>query len=182
MITDRKISANRRNAARSTGPRSAEGRARSSRNSLRHGLSAAYSSDRALSPQAERLAVLLADNETDPHRLAHARIAALAQMTVLRVRAARVTLLNKKSVEQTDAAPGLSPLQRLLAILQPEPENSPTGRAGAEWIGVTYSEHLPALIRLDRYERTALARRARALRALNPDASPATTDNYGFDD
>ncbi len=40
MPTDRQIAANRRNARRSTGPRSAAGRKRSSRNSHRHGLAA----------------------------------------------------------------------------------------------------------------------------------------------
>ena len=42
MATKRQIRANRRNARRSTGPKSAAGRAASSANALRHGLSAAH--------------------------------------------------------------------------------------------------------------------------------------------
>jgi hypothetical protein len=38
MISEKQLEANRRNAQRSTGPRSIEGKAKSSRNNLRHGL------------------------------------------------------------------------------------------------------------------------------------------------
>src|SRR5580658_6503355 len=38
MISEKQIEANRRNAQHSTGPRTAEGKAQSSRNNLRHGL------------------------------------------------------------------------------------------------------------------------------------------------
>ncbi|MET4221764.1 uncharacterized protein (UPF0335 family) [Bradyrhizobium sp. LB14.3] len=50
MASDKQIAANRRNAARSTGPRSLPGKARSSRNALRHGLAAVLS---GLSPVSE---------------------------------------------------------------------------------------------------------------------------------
>lgn len=40
MSTDKQITANRRNAAKSTGPRSQSGKSRSNRNALKHGLSA----------------------------------------------------------------------------------------------------------------------------------------------
>jgi hypothetical protein len=39
MATEKQIAANRRNAARSTGPRTPKGKARSRMNALRHGLS-----------------------------------------------------------------------------------------------------------------------------------------------
>lgn len=44
MTSQKKIEANRRNARRSTGPRSAEGKARSRLNAVSHGLSAQLSS------------------------------------------------------------------------------------------------------------------------------------------
>src|SRR5580658_5590675 len=38
MVSEKQLAANRRNAEKSTGPRTAEGKSNSSRNNLRHGL------------------------------------------------------------------------------------------------------------------------------------------------
>ena len=47
MASHRQIEANRRNAAHSTGPKTAPGKARSSRNALRHGLARSSANDPA---------------------------------------------------------------------------------------------------------------------------------------
>ena len=47
MISPRKLAANRANARRSTGPRTREGKRRSSRNALKHGLSVRIAADPA---------------------------------------------------------------------------------------------------------------------------------------
>ena len=56
MTSDRKIKANRDNARASTGPKTAQGRARVVRNALRHGLSLPVSSLPMLCEQVDALA------------------------------------------------------------------------------------------------------------------------------
>jgi len=90
MASDRKIAANRKNALRSTGPRSAAGKTRVSRNAVRHGLSAPIA-DLPVSAEMDRLARKLAGEFATPQRLEQARIAAEAEFEILRVRAHRKT-------------------------------------------------------------------------------------------
>ena len=56
MTTANKIRANRANAQASSGPKTAQGRARASRNALRHGLSIPVTSDPSMSEEVEALA------------------------------------------------------------------------------------------------------------------------------
>jgi hypothetical protein len=93
MATDRQIAANRRNAKKSSGPRSAGGKARSRRNALRHGLSIAsraipaFQKDvmllaRALSPAGEDIAdaaIIAADAEIDMLRIRKWRAALIEE-------------------------------------------------------------------------------------------------------
>jgi hypothetical protein len=83
MASERQIAANRRNAKKSSGPRSVDGKARSRRNALRHGLSItsraipAFRQDvmllaRALSPAGpviEDAALIAAEAEIDLLRI-----------------------------------------------------------------------------------------------------------------
>jgi len=159
MTSDAKIRANRRNAARSTGPRSAAGRARSSLNSRHHGFSTSAAKNHAVSAEAERLARALAEDDSSPQRLAQARVAAEAQLTVLRIRAARVALLSTTA---------LRPGRRAnLQSLQLQAESPAADRDAPERIALTYLRRLPTFAGLAQYERKALARRKRALAALN---------------
>ena len=56
MTSERKIRANRANARASTGPKTAQGRAHSARNALRHALSLSVYSDPLVSEEVETLA------------------------------------------------------------------------------------------------------------------------------
>ena len=59
MTSARQGAANRRNASRSTGPRSSHGKSRSAHNALRHGLSASVLQDPILAPEVARLAAAI---------------------------------------------------------------------------------------------------------------------------
>jgi hypothetical protein len=59
MTTDRKVVSNRKNAQRSTGPRSEKGKRRSRVNALRHGLAIAIGSDPLFDTRIKKLAAAL---------------------------------------------------------------------------------------------------------------------------
>jgi hypothetical protein len=93
MSTDRQIKANRANARASTGPKSATGKARASRNARRHGLSISVHAQPGLSAEVEALVREIAGREATPEVLACARRVAEAQVNVMRVRQTRHQLI-----------------------------------------------------------------------------------------
>jgi hypothetical protein len=90
MTSGRKIAANRKNAKKSTGPRSAAGRATSRHNARRHGLATGIGSDPALRDDIEILAKLLAAGRENIGEFA--REAAEAQLDLMRIRRIRAGL------------------------------------------------------------------------------------------
>lgn len=110
MSSDRQIAANRANARRSTGPRTAVGRIRASRNALRHGLARPLPSDPALAARVMALtAVLTEPDPTDAAAsLSHPIFAtqfAEAQLELIRIRSARVAAIAAVCRARFDAAP-----------------------------------------------------------------------------
>jgi hypothetical protein len=133
MTSAKAIAANRRNARRSTGPRTAAGKRQAAANSVTHGVTASMPADLTTGEIVRRIATVLAGPGASPRRLALVMPVAEAQAEVMRIRDARVALINLATA------------------------NLP-GRH-AEAIG----QSLTTLTRLDRYERRAMARRKRAL-------------------
>ena len=112
MATEKQIRANRENAKRSTGPKTAAGRMKSSRNALRHGLSLPLPMDHATTSKIGVIARLLASDQTDPMQAIAAIEAAHAHLDLSRIRDVR----NQMFIELTQAGGNLVQLRRLAAL------------------------------------------------------------------
>jgi hypothetical protein len=160
MVSKRKLAANRRNAEHSTGPNTAKGKARVSRNAYKHGLAVSVLNDRAISAEVERLARSIVGKRGTPYELIQARIVAEAEFDLLRVWATRVQI-----VEQSigAVAPELLLGARRAATLPDSPMQSQLADAQHAYALV---RALPELETLERYERRAFSRRGRAIRQM----------------
>lgn len=86
MTSERKATSNRKNAQKSTGPRSERGRLQSRRNALRHGLAVAIGSDPSFSKDIDDLTSTLGRGGRGPIFKEFARQAAEAHIDSLRIR------------------------------------------------------------------------------------------------
>jgi hypothetical protein len=145
MTSPAKIAANRRNARRSTGPRSAAGKARARRNAFRHGLATPASLDHVAMDRINDLIFALTRDFPSKLELELATLTAEAQSEIERVRQAKVSMV-KRAYAHLRAEGG-----RLLSAGE---------RAALAFAGKT-----EILMGCERYER-AVSRRNRALQAL----------------
>jgi hypothetical protein len=182
MASERQLTANRRNAANSSGPRSAGGKKRTRQNAYRHGLAAAIPLGPQVTAEIERLAGKMLDGRDSPIARTYARSAAEASLEIARVRHAKVALI------ETIAAFGAEDLQPALDANAEAPDLNltnprnrgvgadtavPGAAAPAPSAPQQLEPHdealrraLPELMKLDRYERRAISRRTRALKIL----------------
>lgn len=109
MASEKQIAANRANAKRSTGPKTAAGKRSSSGNALRHGLSKPLPADPLTIEGIGAIACAVADGSTDSNEAIEF---ARSELDLRRIRQVRKGYL-------TQLAPGLSDtsgLQRLAAL------------------------------------------------------------------
>jgi len=160
-----KTEVNRRNARRSTGPRSVRGKARSAQNARRHGLAGANPLG-ALSKEVEALARALVGDDHDPERLVHARTMAQMEVMLGRICDARIALINRELKKQIGP---IRPAEDRSECDEPTAPKQQQGALHADDFGEAEAlvRVLPELLRLQRYEACALVRRNRALLFLS---------------
>jgi hypothetical protein len=95
VVSQRKIAANRCNSRKSCGPRTAVGKAKASRNAVRHGLAAVTHPHPPPSPEIERLAKAICA-ETDNSALAtQARVIAANELALRAVREQQIAVVER---------------------------------------------------------------------------------------
>jgi hypothetical protein len=175
VASERQVAANRRNAQKSTGPRSAAGKKRASRNAYRHGLTAGVGPSGEWAGRIESLAHEIAGAGADPVVLELGRAAARAECRlaeIRRVRAALVTpisaLANVQEAQfsHSDQINGVVSGTRTNAApmeLSLVPPAAMLPSSQSERLTHAVHEALPQLLKLDQYERRAGARRDHAV-------------------
>ena len=139
MATEKQIAANRRNAKKSCGPVTPEGKARSSQNALRHGLSRCVAPPPENMPDINEFAISLVGEAASTCDLDLALSAGTAQFELSRIDAER---------------------QRLFEVLM-------SRAASSKGCSTLLERDLDELARIDRYEHRALARRKKAFARLS---------------
>lgn len=179
MATKRQIAANRRNASKSTGPRSSAAKKRTSRNAYRHGLTLSLTSSAAFAKRLDNLARKIAGGSKNEIIREYARAAAHSEFDLARVRQVKLALIERVSAfGALDAPQVLGPLEEMRYLrsiflgrappVLPErvdpvatmPTQEPERTAEA------VRRALPELVKLDRYESRAVSRRNRAIREI----------------
>ena len=175
MASERQIAANRRNARKSTGPRSGAGRKRASRNAYRHGLTLSITPPAAYAKQLDKLVREIAGDSRDAIVLERARTIAQAELDLARVRRAKVALIERASafgeIDPPQAFSTVTEIKRFLNAfgrgrpIVPKPVDASTTMPSQEpdRSAEAVRRVLPQLRKLDRYERRAAVRRHQAV-------------------
>jgi hypothetical protein len=177
MATERQIAANQRNARKSTGPRTRAGKKRASRNSYRHGLSYGVAAAAQCTKKVEALAQKIAGRGADAVTLEMTRSVARAEFELAQIRRIKVALIARMGeFGEFEVSNPLGTFRQIKRILNLIDRGLPwdINASAPPQIPSSEPEHsaeamrraLPELLKLDRYERRATARRDCAMHQL----------------
>jgi hypothetical protein len=148
VATERQTIANRRNAAKSGGPRSASGRNRTRHNALRHGLTQSLFANAETARAIEEMARKIVRELSNEFTLAQARVVAECEIELARIRHVKIALI-ERAVATGEFGKAKAKIPEVDAR-----------------IVVAIAQALPDLRKILRYEKRAGARRDRALREI----------------
>jgi hypothetical protein len=170
MSSDKQIEANRRNAKKSTGPRTAVGTAVSSRNARKHAFTTNGPHNTVFAAQIETMAKAICPDTSSPRLWQEALTIGECTIVLRCVRAERIALIERLLGDDSSPMTG----QGAARVEAVECESMPASpRDGLEAMCLARQ----ALDRLERYERRALSRRKRAVEtfiAIQNDTPPST--------
>jgi hypothetical protein len=171
MSSNKQIEANRRNAKKSTGARTAIGSAVSSRNARKHALTTVSHHNPLFAPQIEAMATAICPDTSNPRLWQEALTIGECTIVLRCVRAERIAL-----IERLLGSAMISRRWRAWRAEAVECESKPSPPQD-ELEAMCLDR--PGLNRLERYERRALSRRKRAVESLiaiqnNPPPPSAT--------
>jgi hypothetical protein len=186
-----RVRANRLNGKKSTGPKTIEGRTRSARNALKHGLARPLLNIHGASERVETLASSWVGADAEPIQMEQACKAAEAQLEIERIEASRHAILAGPWVKEVHKQPRVilreanawlniqeqisrvvekdNPTERDVTRLEQliEQRKSITLTPMIQETEMDFGEIASELIKLERYERRARSRRKKALRELD---------------
>ena len=164
MTSQKQIEANRRNGRKGRGRRTAAGKSESRMNARKHGLSLPILADRNLHGDALKIARAIAGEGADYAVIEQALIIAQTELELQRVRQARLAAININMVmnETNNKSPQNHVAEGASSSHSVTPStDSDTTTAEA------FVHALPVLQRIERYERRAYSRRAKAMVCLD---------------
>lgn len=173
MTSNAKIAANRKNARRSSGPKTAAGKSRAKANATRHGLAGVKNESEKLRALALGLLGGIGEGEVFERKLEHAMVLAQSELDLQRVQEARIRIMEMMAVcphIRTSSTGGLErekprpeKTDDLLGELFPPVVSSSV----VEVINAdAFYRAVSALQKLHRYERSAWVKRNRAIPRL----------------
>jgi hypothetical protein len=139
MASERQLRANRENAKKSTGPKTVAGRARSSRNALRHGLSLPLKLDAEAAAKAEQIRQMLVSEQPDAGNGSAASEVAQAQLDLSRIRAVRGAMM----VQLASMPAELTYLRRLVALDRYEGRALARRNRARRWLVIKIAQNEP---------------------------------------